>query len=147
MSNYFSYIDREIIQTFRPVFFKKKCWDLCLAKDIIITIPLGFWLSLKNEFFSVETPPEILGPRMLSDTGDINWMRYSISELFRIGIYKSKYSRTNIVFFPLNKELNALDKEVIPDKYDFKSDQKANACREFLHQLYGTLVYEDGFDK
>ena len=92
----------QIEDSISPVFsdWGFKNWDLCFAKDGIVTVPRGLWISFQSgvwaglgnframrQSWSAQASPG--GVRMLEDGGCMDWRRYSIEDIESINDHPS----------------------------------------------------------
>ena len=141
----------KILETFGPAFTHGgfKNWHLCLAKDGIVAVPVGFWPTLlagigagMGNFWIMHQAyaksSDVDGERILVDDDNPRWRRYPAEEIEKV-FMKWCLVGANEIHLKCAGQKNHL--------YGLADRGQTKACREKLRELFPTVYGEKGFEK
>lgn len=139
----------QIKDTLGPVFSHSglKNWDLCLARDAIIACPRSLWTTVKagiwaglglhgamHRAWANSASPT--GERVLQDSGDTRWHRYTLPELASITIKRCTGGAN---------EIRIMRHSTKPHIYGLGDRSQTDRCRTALKELYPDQYREENF--
>ncbi len=141
----------KVLETFGPVFSHGgfKNWHLCLTREGIVAVPVGFWPTLlagigagMGNFWVMQKayakPSDVEGERILVDDGNPRWRRYPVADIEKVFV-KWCLVGANEIHLQLAGQKNHL--------YGLGDRGQTKACRESLRTLFPHVYSEKGFEK